>query len=836
MTKVATTAGPAIEVFYSYAHEDRVLRQRLENQLKVLQRQGLISQWTDRLIGPGMDWDREINERLDHAGIIVFLLSEYFLASDYIDGVEMRLAFERAGRDGVRIIPVILRECLWREDERLKKLQVLPREGRPVASWRDRAAAFADVAAGIKHVAQELVPRGVYGVATSIPLPANAGPQIEALPPVWNVPQRRDPAFIDREDTLAELAREPAKPELGGSIVAVIGPPGIGKTSIVSEFAYRHAGEYDAVWWIRAEKTSTLATDLPALAGALHLTQAGASAEPAELSSALMPWLEASRRYLLIFDDATDPGAVLDRLPQALGGHVLLTTRSAAAVPARARSLEVRPFSLQTSVAFLRQRIGDIDPGEAAVLAVRLGGLPLTLGIASSYLRQGLQSAGAFLGELGPDAAEVTSSDGVAALELVLKRVEDASVQAVDLLRLASFLAPDDIPLGDIAAHGATLDDPVAAVIGDPAALDELVETLARFDLAWGAGDAMSMHRHVQSLVRAALTDATRRRWSGTAVTLVESMFPSDSRDVTTWRSCARILPHALAAVEHADSLGVAPLGSGRLLRRLAVYFIGRAQLDEAVSTANRALAIYEASFGQTNAEVANDLVTLGRVYQAKDDLVAAREPFERAVTINERLYGAADPRVAQDLIYLGRFLRRIRDLPEAERVLTRAIHLTEQAKGKDDREVAWAMGHLGRVLQDMERLPEAEATLSRALAIDEAALGRDHADVATDLVNLSRVQRDLGKLDAAEANLVRALEILVREYGPDHYEVAIAEANLGRVFQNGGDVPLAERHLRRAVEILEASVGEDHSYTTTARTWLEALRAVPAVEIGPDL
>jgi tetratricopeptide (TPR) repeat protein len=827
--------APAIEIFYSYAHEDRVLRQRLENHLKVLQRQGLIAQWTDRVIAPGTQWDREINEALDRAQIILFLLSEWFLASEYIDGVEMRRAFERAGGDGVRIIPVILRECLWRDDQRLAALEPLPHNRRPVAGWRDRAAAFAEVASGIKGVAQELVPRGVYGVSATIPLPANAGPRIEALPSVWNVPQRRDPAFVDQEATLATLAEALAAERAGGSIVAVVGPPGIGKTSLVTEFAYRHAADYDVVWWVRADHLSTVASDLPALAGALHLPAAEHARDRDELWLALRPWLESSGRYLLIVDDASDPSAVLDELPPVLGGHVLLTFRDEVRVPPRARKLDMAPFTHEASVDFLRRKMGEIDPVIADGVARRLEGSPLALGIASSYLSQDAQSADEFLGALDIADARDPKTGADAALELVVARVEDESPPAADLLRLISFFAPEDIPLDELANHGGSLNDPIAAAIGDRGGLDDLVATLERFELAWRAGDAFSLHRHVQSIVAATFSDEARRRWSATAVSIVESAFPEDSRDVMTWRSCARLAPHALTAVEHAELIGSAALESGRLLRRLAVYFIGRAQLDTAASVAARALAIHEATLGRTNAEVATDLVVLGRVYQAMDNLEAAREPFERAVAINELVLGANDPKVAHDLTYLGRFLRRIGDLPAAERTLRRAVSVATQAHGAEDRNVGFALGHLGRVLQDERHPEQAEPVLQQALAIDEAALGPDHADVATDLVNLARVQRELGQLDAAEANLRRALATTRRRYGADHYEVAIVEANLGRVAQARGDRVTAELHLLSAVEILQASVGDEHSYTKTAREWLASARAGQTGAVSSD-
>jgi tetratricopeptide (TPR) repeat protein len=816
-----------VEIFYSYAHEDRSLRERLENHLKFLQRQGLISQWTDRLLSPGTNWDREINDSLDRAGVILLLLSEYFLASDYIDGVEMKRAFERSAAENVRVVPVLLRDCLWREDKRLAILEPLPRNRKPVTLWRDRAAAFAEVASGIKGVAQEVVPQALYGVASSIPLRADAGARIAALPPLWNIPHRRDPAFIDRDAELAALTTHLHEARARERIIAVAGPPGIGKTSLVTEFAYRHAADYETVWWIRSKHAASLASDFPALAIALRLP-AGGAAEPRELSRSLTEWLATSGKYLLIFDDAADPRAVLDLVPAEPGGHILLTT-DATTIPRRARPLRLKPVSRTTSLDFLRQRLGPIDPATAQDVARWLGGVPLALGVAATYLRQSKASVRKFLGDLeqaGPDGSD---GAGGPALALILARVEATTPVASDLLRLASFLAPEDIPLDDLTANARAVDDPLRAQLSDSATVDALVETLHGVGLAWRAGDAMFVHRSVQSLVRASLSDPEKAHWSEAAVTLVDAAFPADSRDTHTWRSCARLMPHALSAADYAEALRAAPLETGRLLRRLAVYLVGRAQLDDAKAAAARALAIHQANLGEENAEVAADLVTLGRVHQARDDLSAARDCFTRAVEIDEAVYGPNDPKVAQVLIYLGRFLRRIGDLKAAEEVLTRAIYLTEQARGADDREVGWALGHLGRVLQDRRKLPEARVALERALAIDEVALGPGHQDVATDLVNLARVLRELKELDPAEANLARALGIATREYGPDHYEVAIVEANLGRVMQDRGDLGAAEGHLEKAVAILQASLGEDHSYTSTARDWLRAVQRARA-------
>lgn len=44
-----------LEVFISYAHEDEKLREELGKHLSLLQRNGVITAWHDRLIGPGQE-------------------------------------------------------------------------------------------------------------------------------------------------------------------------------------------------------------------------------------------------------------------------------------------------------------------------------------------------------------------------------------------------------------------------------------------------------------------------------------------------------------------------------------------------------------------------------------------------------------------------------------------------------------------------------------------------------------------------------------------------------------------------------------------------------------
>jgi hypothetical protein len=140
-----------IRIFYSYAHEDELLRKQLEKHLSVLRRQGLILEWYDRQIIAGTEWEHEIDEHLEMASIILLLISPDFLASDYCYDIEMQRALELHRLGKAHVIPVILRPCDWRTSP-FARLQCLPRDGKAVTTWQDSDEAFLAIVEGLRWV------------------------------------------------------------------------------------------------------------------------------------------------------------------------------------------------------------------------------------------------------------------------------------------------------------------------------------------------------------------------------------------------------------------------------------------------------------------------------------------------------------------------------------------------------------------------------------------------------------------------------------------------------------------------------------------------------------
>ncbi|MDQ2906465.1 MAG: trypsin-like peptidase domain-containing protein [Chloroflexota bacterium] len=145
----------AINVFYSYAPEDEVLRGELAKQLKLMKRQGLIDEFYAGNISAGSVEREEASKHLDAADIILLLVSPDFIYSDYHYEQEMERAMERQRTGKARVIPVLLIPIDW-ENTPFGGLLPLPRNRKPISTWSDRDQALYEVAAEIRRVVNEL--------------------------------------------------------------------------------------------------------------------------------------------------------------------------------------------------------------------------------------------------------------------------------------------------------------------------------------------------------------------------------------------------------------------------------------------------------------------------------------------------------------------------------------------------------------------------------------------------------------------------------------------------------------------------------------------------------
>jgi TIR domain len=126
------------------------------------------------MINPGEEWERKIDDHLTTARIILLLVSADFLASHYCYDVEVQRAVERHEAGNARVIPIILKPCDW-EGTPFGKLQALPKDGKPVTTWKNREQAFTDIVSGIKAAVAHIPRTSLQEAVGQIPSRPQSG-------------------------------------------------------------------------------------------------------------------------------------------------------------------------------------------------------------------------------------------------------------------------------------------------------------------------------------------------------------------------------------------------------------------------------------------------------------------------------------------------------------------------------------------------------------------------------------------------------------------------------------------------------------------------------------
>ena len=145
------------KIFISYAHKDEEFKDELLVTLGSLKRRGIIDTWQDRMIQAGDEWYQAIETAMNECDMAILLISRNFLASKFIQDEEIPHLLERRKKEGMRVLPIIIRPCTWAGEPVLKDLQAMPRDGKAVITFAEdtgeRDQAWTEIAEVIERLA-----------------------------------------------------------------------------------------------------------------------------------------------------------------------------------------------------------------------------------------------------------------------------------------------------------------------------------------------------------------------------------------------------------------------------------------------------------------------------------------------------------------------------------------------------------------------------------------------------------------------------------------------------------------------------------------------------------
>jgi hypothetical protein len=135
LVDLASRAVLGALVVVSYSHADRKWLTELKKFLKPLVQKHRIRIWDDTAIEAGVRWRDEIGRFFSAASIAIFLVSQDFIASDFISEHELPPLLARGKRDRVRLLWIAVRPGTY-DDLDLSELQALNDPARPLSSLR----------------------------------------------------------------------------------------------------------------------------------------------------------------------------------------------------------------------------------------------------------------------------------------------------------------------------------------------------------------------------------------------------------------------------------------------------------------------------------------------------------------------------------------------------------------------------------------------------------------------------------------------------------------------------------------------------------------------------
>lgn len=656
--------------------------------------------------------------------------------------------------------------------------------------------------------------------------PASAAGRV---PKVWGHVPPRNKNFTGRREILELLHNRLAN----ASSVTVLphalqGMGGVGKTQVAIEYAYRHAADYDLVWWVPADQPPLVRSALAALAPQVDVPPATASGIEAA-ATAVLEALRLGRpysRWLLVFDNADQPEDLIDIIPQG-PGHVLVTSRNHR-WESRVDSVQVDVFSPEESIAFLERRIrGGLDREGASALAAELGYLPLALEQAGALQVETGMSLDEYLRLLREHAGQIMAEGKspdyplsmTAAWKLSVSTLEQYQAEALELLRCCAFMGPEPIPR-DLFPRGAhALQPPLRELLSDPIRLARAIRELGRFALIRIEGRAWHIHRLTQALLRDDLPPLDQDKYREQAQLVLAVGAPQEPTNDRNWSRYAELVAHVASEPTGIDK------SENPAVRHFATdmvrYLYESGDFAAARSFAERFIAAWTASpaIPEGDHEFLRVRRHLANAQRALGHFDAAYDEDEAILGIATRTYGELDGFTLQLKNSFGADLRAKGEFAKALELDQRSYEEHVQVLTATDHQTLRVANNLALDYALNSRYPQARDLHNETYRLrSEGPIEIPAQELLSSLGGLARALRLCGDYTAARDVGQEAHDFGTATLGAEHprtLEVAIdLSIALRRVGVSYSD---AEEQATAVFELCRATLGRSAPLTLAA-------------------
>jgi tetratricopeptide (TPR) repeat protein len=647
-----------------------------------------------------------------------------------------------------------------------------------------------------------------------------------AVPSVWgNVPPM-NPNFTGREELLADLHGQLQVNTTAAVLPHTLhGMGGVGKSQIAIEYVYRHAHEYEVIWWIPAEQPGQILTSLATLAQSLGL-DVGSEANIAV--PAVTEALRSGRPYrnwLIVFDNAEDVGTIRSFFPTGGPGKVLVTSRNPE-WDRVAHTLSVDVFTREESKELLRRRTPDLSDIEADQLAEALGDLPLAIEQAAAWRAATGMAAGEYLQlieEKRTELLDVAPSPDyplsvAAAWNVSLDRLTEGNKAALQLLQICAFFAPEPISRNLFrASRDMTLPPELDEALRDPIKLGRAIRDIHRYALARieHRSDTIQLHRLVQAVLIGRMPPQVQDEMRHGAHVLLAAANPNSPGSADQWPRYQALLPHVtVSKVIDCDDSWVRQLLVGIVE---FLYFWG--DHEGCRDLARNVVSAWTTRFGEDDGQtlaVARWLAFILRVLGNYDEAALLHE---RLLESYLRTAGEDDEGTLAVMSQMAADMRVRGDFAGARERDELVFERSRRVFGEDDPATLFAAHNLAvslRLVGDYQAaLRLDEDTWQRRAVV----LGEDSAATLSTLNGLAIDQRECGDYLAARIRQEETFRRTVERFGVSNPATILAARNLAVCRRRAGDHEGARTISEDALSRFQRRYGDSYPDTLATAT-----------------
>ncbi|GAA0223976.1 FxSxx-COOH system tetratricopeptide repeat protein [Cryptosporangium japonicum] len=837
------------DVFLSYAAEDRMWADWIAHTLTAA---GFRVTVQGSGQAAGRDAEAEARQHAEAASRTIALLSDAYQRSPQAEAVFQAVLDADPAGSRRQLIPV-----------RIASARLRPRFTR--RTQVDLIGLDERMAADALLLALDLPPESAEGVGAD---PAD-GPRFPgAQPTVWQVPSR-NASFTGRADELERLRDKLA----GGNQIVVLpqalhGLGGVGKTQVAIEYAHRFRGDYDLVWWVRAEQPEDIDHSFADLAQRLELAGGDDVVEAAAAALEALRRGEPYSRFLVVFDNADQPED-LSRYDLGGSGHVLITSRN----PAWARvadPLEIGIFTEEESVELLSRRVPGLSRSDAARVAEALGNLPLALEQAGAWLDETGFSVEQYLEDLAAGPVNVLAINRptdyptpvAATWDLSFRQVKARSRAAARLLELCAFFSPDSIAISLVYSDEMrNILVPFDETLREKLMLGRVTREITRFALARidQPSNSIQIHRLVQAVLRSRMTEAEQEHTRHQIHQVLVSARPRQGGvdDPDNWPEFDKIWPHLTPSMaSDCDEEETRSL----LIERVR-YLWRRGELDSAAALGRRLEELWSTHtpMGPDHRQVLYLRFHLGNVLRSQGRYLEAYEVDADVFDRQQRTLRPDDAHIlltagglAADLRTLGKYqaaldrdeltYRQFKDLfgDDHPRALSAANNLAESCRlvgdfhrareldeetlarrrtvlGDDHPYTLYSMANLGMDVREAGDYLRSAELLRSTYERYRTVVGDDSPDTLRAAKSLAVSLRRAGDSTAARLLSEDTIERMTARFGPSVPDTSACKLNLAGDLADEGHTIEAARLAEQVFDDLRVSLGPSHPYTLAA-------------------